>query len=123
MDRFQEVWAAVDIPGLIELLADDALLTMPPEAARIAGGAAIGGFFGTVPLDGDLTRIRLLPARANGQPALGAYAQGEEGGPFGAYGVMVFAIEGDRIAGIVGFPDVHRPDLFERLGLPRELPV
>jgi RNA polymerase sigma-70 factor (ECF subfamily) len=121
MERFQEVWAAVDIPGLVGLLADDALLTMPPEAARIPGAAAIGGFFGTVPLDGDLTRIRLLPARANGQPALGAYAQHEEGGSFAAYGVMVFAIAGDRIAGIVGFPDVHRPDLFERLGLPGEL--
>jgi hypothetical protein len=47
--------------------------------------------------------------------------QHEEGGPFAAYGVMVFAIEDNRIAGIVGFPDVHRPDLFERLGLPGEL--
>jgi RNA polymerase sigma-70 factor, ECF subfamily len=121
MERFQEAWAAVDIPGLIGLLADDALLTMPPEAARIAGGAAIGGFFGSVPLDGDLTRIRLLPARANGQPALAAYAQQEPGGPFSAYGVMVFAIQDDRIAGIVGFPDVDRPDLFGRLGLPDAL--
>jgi RNA polymerase sigma-70 factor, ECF subfamily len=121
MERFQDAWAAVDIPGLVALLADDALLTMPPEAARIAGRSAIGGFFGTVPLDGDLTRIRLLPARANGQPALAAYAREEPGGPFAAYGVMVFAIQDDRIAGIVGFPDVDRPELFERLGLPVEL--
>jgi RNA polymerase sigma-70 factor, ECF subfamily len=123
MERFQEAWAAVDIPGLVGLLADDALLTMPPEAARIPGAAAIGSFFGTVPLEGDLTRIRLLPARANGQPALAAYAQEEDGGPFAAYGVMVFAIQGDRIAGIVGFPNVHRPELFAQLGLPGELPL
>jgi len=32
---------------------------------------------------------------------------------------MAFAIAGDRIAGIVGFP--HRPHFFERLGLPLEL--
>ena len=32
---------------------------------------------------------------------------------------MVFAIDGDRIAGITGFP--HRPGLFERLGLPIEI--
>jgi RNA polymerase sigma-70 factor (ECF subfamily) len=121
MASFQEAWERVDIPGLVGLLSEDALLTMPPEAARIAGGAAIGGFFGTVPLDGDLTRIRLLPARANGQPALAAYAQEEDGGPFAAYGVMVFAIDRDRIAGIVGFPDVARRDLFERLGLPTVL--
>jgi RNA polymerase sigma-70 factor, ECF subfamily len=121
MQRFQEVWAAVDIPGLVGLLADDALLTMPPEAARIAGSEAIGGFFATVPIEGDLTRIRLLPVRTNGQPALAAYAQEEPGGPFTAYGVMVFAVQGDRIAGIVGFPDVRRPSLFERLGLPNRL--
>jgi len=36
---------------------------------------------------------------------------------------MVFAIDGELIAGIVGFPDVHRPDLFDRLGLPAELPA
>jgi len=32
MRRFQNAWAAVDIEGLVALLADDALLTMPPEA-------------------------------------------------------------------------------------------
>ena len=52
---------------------------------------------------------------------LAAYAQEEDGGAFGAYGVMVFAIDGDRISGIVGFPHVHRPQLFTRLGLPAEL--
>jgi len=83
--------------GLVGLLADDALLTMPPEAAR----AAIGESFGTLPLGGDLTRIRLVPARATGRQAVGAYAQ----------------------HGIVGSPHVHRPELFERLGLSGELPA
>lgn len=46
-------------------------------------------------------RIRLVPARANGRQAVGAYAQ----------------------HGIVGFPHVHRPELFERLGLSGELPA
>ena len=31
MRRFQDAWAAVDIDGLVALLADDALLTMPPR--------------------------------------------------------------------------------------------
>ena len=70
-------------------------------------------------MEGRLDRIRLLPARANGQPALAAYAEGETRGAHNAYGVMVFAIDGDRIAGITGFPD--RPELFERLGLAVEL--
>jgi RNA polymerase sigma-70 factor (ECF subfamily) len=116
MQHFQDAWRAVDIDGIVALLMDDALLTMPPEAQRFAGAGAIGEFFATVPLDGRLDRIRLLPARANGQPALAAYAENEESAGSDAYGVMVFAIEGTRIAGITGFP--RRPDLFRRLGLP-----
>jgi hypothetical protein len=44
------------------------------------GRAAIGQFFATAPMDGDLTRIRLVPVRANAQPAVAAYAQQEPGG-------------------------------------------
>ena len=79
----------------------------------------IGAFFATAPLEGRLDRIRLVPSRANGQPALAAYAEETEGDAFRAYGVMVFAIVGDRIGGIVGFP--RQPELFTRLGLPTEL--
>ncbi len=119
MERFQEAWAAVDIPGLVALLAQDVLLTMPPEALRFEGSAQVGEFFATAPLDGHLDRIRLVPARANGQPALAAYAQERDGGDLAAYGVMVFSIEGNRISWILGFP--RQPELFTRLGLPTEL--
>jgi RNA polymerase sigma-70 factor (ECF subfamily) len=118
MRRFQEAWDAVDIEGIVALLADDALLTMPPEGARIAGARAIGAFFATQPLGGRLDRIRLLSSRANGQPALAAYADDGDG-RFDAYGLMVFALDGDRVTGITGFP--RRPDLFARLGLPVHL--
>ena len=109
MRRFQEAWEAVDIDGLVSLLAGDALMTMPPEGMRVAGAAGIGDFFATVPLEGRLDRIRLLPGRANGQPFLAAYADGA------GYGLMVFAIVGDKIAGITGFP--YRAELFEQHGL------
>ena len=100
--------------------ADDALLTMPPEAARFDGRDQIGTFFATAPVDGQLDRIQLIPASANGQPALAAYAQEDTDSDFHAYGVMVFAINDDRIDWIVGFP--QKPELFTRLGLPTELP-
>lgn len=119
MRRFQEAWASVDVEGLVALLAEDALLTMPPEALRFEGSAAIGDFFATVPVGGRLDRIKLVPTRANRQPALAAYADEHDEGSFDAYGVMVFAIEGDRIHGITGFP--RQPDLFERAGLPTRL--
>jgi RNA polymerase sigma-70 factor (ECF subfamily) len=119
MQRFQDAWKAVDIDGILALLTADALLTMPPEAMRFEGAGAIAQFFGTVPLDGRLDRIRLLARRANGQPALAAYAKSPDAGAYEAYGVMVFAIDGERIAGITGFP--RQLELFGRLGLPAEL--
>ena len=82
------------------LLADDALLTMPPEAARFEGSEEIGAFFAAVSMDGELDRIRLVPTRANDQPALAAYAKTADGRRHDAYGVMVFALRGDRIIGI-----------------------
>jgi RNA polymerase sigma-70 factor, ECF subfamily len=118
MRRFQEAWEAVDIDGIVALLAGDALMTMPPEGVRIAGAVEIGSFFETVPLEGRLDRIRLQFGRANGQPALAAYAEDPTTDRFGAYGIMVFAIDGDRIAGITGFPQL---ELFSRLGFPDEL--
>ncbi len=119
MRRFQDAWAAVDIEEMVGLLAPDALLTMPPEGAEIAGAEAIGAFFDSVPLEGRLDRITLVASRANGQPALAAYAEDAADGVRRPYGVMVFACEGNRITGITGFP---QPELFERLGLPAAVP-
>ena len=119
MRRFQEAWAAIDIDSIVALLSDDALLTMPPEALCFQGGAQIGAFFATAPLDGRLDRIQLVATRANRQPALAAYADEHGSGVFDAYGVMVFAIRGDRIDGITGF--AQQPALFTRLGLPTQL--
>jgi RNA polymerase sigma-70 factor (ECF subfamily) len=119
MRRFQEAWDAVDVDGLVALLAGDALMTMPPEGVRIAGAADIGTFFATQPMEGRLDRIRLLPGRANGQPVLAAYAEDQGDGRIYAYGLMVFALEGELIVGITGFP--QRPELFTRLGLPTGL--
>jgi RNA polymerase sigma-70 factor (ECF subfamily) len=107
--RFMAAWEAVDIDGLVALLTDDAVMTMPPERMRVAGARAIGDFFGSVPLDGRLDQIRLVPVALNRQPALAAYAREL------AYGLMVLRIERDRIAEIFGFPD---PWLFEQAGLP-----
>jgi RNA polymerase sigma-70 factor (ECF subfamily) len=119
MRSFVDAWEAVDIERLTSLLTRDALLTMPPEPMRVVGPAEIGGFFATVPMEGRLELIRLLGARANGQPALGAYVQESPAEPFRAYGIMVFALDGDRIAGITGFADY--PELFPAFDLPAEL--
>jgi RNA polymerase sigma-70 factor (ECF subfamily) len=116
--RFMEAWDAVDVDGIVGLLARDALMTMPPEPASFRGAAAIGEFFSTVPAGGRLDEIRLVPTSANRQPALAAYLRDPSTGVHQAYGVMVFAIESGAVAGIVGFAD---SSLFESFALPVEL--
>src|SRR5947199_4028705 len=108
--RFMTAWDAVDIDGLVALLSEDALMTMPPERMPVAGARAIGDFFGSVPQAGRLDEIRLLPTSANRQPALAAYARGDDG-THRPYGLMVLEIEGNLIAAVLGFPD---PRLFEQ---------
>jgi RNA polymerase sigma-70 factor (ECF subfamily) len=115
--RFMAAWDAVDIDGLVALLTEDAVMTMPPERMRVAGGQAIGDFFGSVPHEGRLDQIRLVPTAANRQAALAAYARGDDG-KHRPYGLMVLQIQDDLVSGIVGFPD---PWLFQQCGLPSEL--
>ena len=115
--RFMSAWNAVDIDALVTLLTDVAVMTMPPERMRIAGATMIGDFFASVPLNGRLDKIPLLPTSANRQPALAAYALDDDG-KHRPYGLMVLQIDDDQISGIVGFPD---PWLFEQCGLPAEL--
>jgi RNA polymerase sigma-70 factor (ECF subfamily) len=117
VERFMAAWDAVDIEALVALLTEDAVLTMPPERMRIAGARAIGEFFAAVPLEGRLDEIRLLETAANRQPALAAYALGDDG-KHRPYGLMVLEVEGERISGIFGFPD---PWLFGQCDLPSEL--
>jgi RNA polymerase sigma-70 factor (ECF subfamily) len=116
--RFMEAWDAVDVDGIVRLLADDALMTMPPAPIYARGAQAVGEFFATVPAEGRLEEIRLAPTAANGQPALAAYMRDPAVRVYRAYGVMVFSLEEDSISGIVGFADAS---LFERFGLPPEM--
>jgi len=116
--RFMEAWDAVDIDGIVKLLAHDALMTMPPMPTYVSGADAIGEFFATIPAEGHLDEIRLVPTAANRQPAFAAYLRDPVDGVHRAYGVMVFALEGDAISGIVGFAEAS---VFARFGLPMEL--
>jgi RNA polymerase sigma-70 factor (ECF subfamily) len=117
--RFTASFEAGDIPGVLALLTHDALLTMPPEPLEYEGPHAIGGFLSTVPAGGALERFRLVPTRANGQPAFGCYLR-DPHTPIGhAYGLMVLTLRGNHISAITGFPDTS---VFRSFGLPRTLP-
>ena len=118
VQRYVDAWESVDVPRLVALLREDVLMTMPPAPVLFRGRQAIGDFFSTVPAGGALDQIRLLPTRANRQPALGGYVLDREAGLYRAYGLMVLTLDGDAIAEITGFND---PSLFPLFGLPLEL--
>ena len=117
--RFTAAFEAGDVPAVVALLTDDALLTMPPAPLEYEGPVAIGRFLSSVPAGGALERFRLVPTRANGQPAFGCYLRDPHAPVGHAYGLMVLTLSGNRVAAITGFPDTS---VFRAFGLPRTLP-
>jgi RNA polymerase sigma-70 factor (ECF subfamily) len=62
--RYVDAWEEADIEGLVELLREDAVLTMPPEPA-VTGARAIGAFFARRMPGGPPSAVW-----ANGRPAV-----------------------------------------------------
>jgi RNA polymerase sigma-70 factor, ECF subfamily len=105
VSRFTGAFESGDVEGVLALLSDDASLTMPPQPLEYVGPSAIAGFLSTVPAGGRLDRFRLVPTRANGQPAFGCYMRHAQMPIAHAYGLMVLTLRGGRVAAITGFPD------------------
>jgi len=116
VDKFVRTYQAGDIDGLVALLTDDILLSMPPIPLEFQGRDVVARFFaGVLGQDG---RYDLVPTRANGQPAFGAYRRGPAGGVRRCTGLLVLTLTGDRISAITRFDN----DVLPTFGLPRSLP-
>ena len=116
--RFATAFAADDIDGVVALLTDDAWFTMPPVTLEYQGREAIAGFLRDISAWRGPRRYRLIPTRANGQPAFGCYLQDAHAPVFHAHGLIVLTLEGDRISAITRFVD---NSILARFGLPRML--
>jgi RNA polymerase sigma-70 factor (TIGR02960 family) len=115
--RFVDAVESGDIETVVALLTDDAWVTMPPAPQQYQGRAAIGAFLR------DRARARgapllLVPTRANGQPAFGAYFPAPHTAIARPYGLFVLTLDGDRISDITWFSDTS---VFPHFGLPRTL--
>ncbi len=89
---------------------------MPPAMLEYRGIDVARQFFAAVTLRPDRS-YRVVPTRANGQPAFGMYAADPHTGVYRAYGLHVVTIADDRITAITGFGASVMP----RFGLPRTL--
>jgi RNA polymerase sigma-70 factor (ECF subfamily) len=119
VDAYVDAWERGDVEAVTAMLADDALVTMPPMATWFRGRDA----FATFLAEWAFARRgchpgRLVRAHANGQVAFGSYQWDDEVGAFRGHVLQVLTLDGDRIAEITGFVE---PTLFHRFGLPATL--
>jgi RNA polymerase sigma-70 factor (TIGR02960 family) len=115
--RFADAVENGDVAELVALLTDDARLTMPPLPLEYQGHDAIGAFL----RHREEVRgrpLRVVPTRANTQPAFGCYLPDTQSGIAHAHALFVLTLEGDRVSAITWFGD---NSVFPHFGLPRTL--
>jgi ketosteroid isomerase-like protein len=116
---FSDAFERGDIEAVVGLLTEDAWIRMPPEPLEYQGRAAIAEFLGALGIWRDGGRIRLVPTRANGQPAFAYYLSDAHADVAHAGGLFVLGVEGGAIATITRFGD---NGVLPYFGLPRTLP-
>jgi ketosteroid isomerase-like protein len=98
--NFVRAYEDGDAEALVALLTDDVFLSMPPIPLEYQGRDAVGRLFAGI--FGSGRRVDLVPTRANGQPAFGAYLRAATGVRHGS-GLFVLTLAGDRISAFTRF--------------------
>ncbi len=112
---FVRAYESADLDAVVALLTDDVFISMPPMPFEYEGRDVVAGFFANLFRAG--RRFDLVPTRANGQPAFGAYLRGLTDVRHGV-GLIVLTLAGDRICAMTRFENSVLP----WFGLPRSLP-
>jgi RNA polymerase sigma-70 factor (TIGR02960 family) len=113
--KFVRAWESGDVDALVALLTADVSVSMPPIPLEYHGRDAVARFCAS------LMRRRshdLVPTRANGQPAFGAYVRAPTCGIRHGTGLFVLTLAGDRICAMTRFEG----SVLRWFGLPRSLP-
>jgi RNA polymerase sigma-70 factor (TIGR02960 family) len=113
--KFVRAWESADLDALVALLTDDVFVSMPPMPFEYEGRDVVARFCAI--LFGAGRRFDLVPTRANGQPAFGAYLRAPDGIRHGT-GLYVLTLTGDRICAMTRF----EASVLPWFGLPRSLP-
>jgi RNA polymerase sigma-70 factor (ECF subfamily) len=113
--QFVRAYESADVDALVALLTDDVFMSMPPMPLEYEGRDIVGRFCAGILRPG--RRFDLVPTRANGQPAFGAYLLAPTGIPHGT-GLFVLTLAGDRICAMTRFEN----SVFPWFGLPHSLP-
>jgi len=116
VDRLSRAFESADVDGIVALLTEDVWLTMPPLPLEYQGRELAAQFLTATAFRPGWT-ARLIPTRANGQPAFGFYARDPQTGGFYTVGLMVLTLSGTRISAMTRFDGSSLP----RFGLPASL--
>jgi RNA polymerase sigma-70 factor (TIGR02960 family) len=117
--RFADAIQSDDVDEIVSLLTDDALITMPPQPLEYQGREAIAALLRQrAEVRG--RRQRVVPTRANTQPAFACYLPDAHAAIARPYALIVLTLEGDAIAAMTWFP--ADTGVFRQFGLPRILP-
>ena len=114
--RYVDAFERYDIPSLVALLRDDAIMSMPPYDFWLTGPEEMATWFlgHGIGCKGS----RLVATSANGCAAFGSYRVDPEGG-HKPWAIQVVETSGDRITAVHNFLDTS---LFAFFGLPDHLP-
>jgi RNA polymerase sigma-70 factor (TIGR02960 family) len=112
---FARAWESADLEALVALLTDDVFIAMPPEPFGYEGRDLVARYWARQ--FGAGRQFELVPTRANGQPAFGAYLRGPAGIRHAA-GFYVLTLTGGQICAMTRFDNSVLPSF----GLPRSLP-
>jgi RNA polymerase sigma-70 factor (ECF subfamily) len=116
--RYMDAHERADARALAELLREDARFTMPPQPTWYEGRRAIMAAF-TPDIFGPeaMSHFRLVPTRANRQPAAANYVRRRGDSAHRALALDVLRIEDGKVVEITAFV----PELFPAFGLPPTL--
>ncbi len=117
VERFADAFERGEIDSVLDMLTDDATFGMPPYPSWCRGREAIADSW-LIP-SGPPPRLRYVATRANGQPALGAYALDAVGAAYLPIALDVLTLRDDLIVDVTAF---RTPSVFDRFGLPDQLP-
>ena len=108
VDRLTRAFQSADVEGIVAMLTEDAWLTMPPLPLEYQGRELAASFLRATAFRPGWT-ARLLPTRANGQPAFGFYARDPMSGQFYTVGLMVLTLSGSRVSAMTRFDAATLP--------------
>jgi RNA polymerase sigma-70 factor (TIGR02960 family) len=113
--KFARAWESADLDALVALLTDDVFIAMPPVPFGYEGRDAVARYCGSLFAAG--RGFDLVPVRANGQPAFGAYLRGPAGVRH-ATAFYVLTLAGGQVCALTRF----EASVLPWFGLPRSLP-